>query len=85
MHERNSDSPYASTQDAMSYWVEVETAVGVTLDKDGSIAIVAPFGIDKLFEYTITPNGKSVKRKAFAERLKAKRWLEIWPQLTVDA
>ncbi|WP_280539919.1 nucleotidyltransferase family protein [Chromohalobacter sp. 11-W] len=39
MHERNSDSPYISTEDAMSFWVEVETAVGVRLDErgDGSV------------------------------------------------
>tara|TARA_R100001039_G_scaffold14252_1_gene8039 strand:+ start:2169 stop:2738 length:570 start_codon:yes stop_codon:yes gene_type:complete len=84
MHERNSDSPYASTEDAMSYWVEVETAVGATLNESNDIEIVAPFGIDVLFEYTITLNRKRPKPKVFAQRLQEKRWLEIWPNLAVN-
>ena len=84
MHERNSDSPYASTEDAMSYWVEVETAVGATLNESNDIEIVAPFGIDVLFEYTITLNRKRPKPKVFAQRLKEKRWLEIWPNLVMN-
>lgn len=85
MHERNSDSPYASTEDAMSYWVEVETAVGATLNESDDIEIVAPFGIDVLFEYTITPNPKRPKPEVFAQRLQEKKWLEIWPNLVVNA
>jgi len=85
MHKRNSDRPYASTEDAMSYWVEVETAVGATLNESDDIEIVAPFGIDVLFEYTITPNRKRPKPEVFAQRLQEKRWLEIWPNLVVNA
>lgn len=85
MHERNSDSPYASAKDAMSYWVEVETAVGATLNESDDIEIVAPFGIDVLFEYTITPNPKRPKPEVFAQRLQEKKWLEIWPNLVVNA
>ncbi|ALM52961.1 nucleotidyltransferase family protein [Halomonas huangheensis] len=85
MHKRNDDSPYASTEDAMSYWVEVETAVGATLNASHNIEIVAPFGIDVLFEYTITPNSKRPKPEAFAQRMQEKRWLEIWPRLVVNA
>lgn len=84
MHRRNSDSPYASTEDAMSYWVEVETAVGATLNESKDIEIVAPFGIDVLFEYTITPNPKRPKPEVFAQRVQEKRWLKIWPNLVVN-
>lgn len=85
MHERNSDSPYASTEDAMSYWVEVETAVGATLNESNEIEIVAPFGTDVLFEYTITPDPKRPKPEVFAQRVQEKRWLEVWPNLVVNA
>tara|TARA_R110001583_G_scaffold168044_1_gene320863 strand:+ start:628 stop:1014 length:387 start_codon:yes stop_codon:yes gene_type:complete len=34
MHIRNNDRPYVSTSDSMSYWVEVETAVGATFVKN---------------------------------------------------
>jgi uncharacterized protein len=83
MHKRNSDSPYSSTVDAMSYWVEVETAVGAALGDSGVVRIVAPLGIEPLFQYTITPNMKRLKLSQFARRVSGKRWLEIWPKLTV--
>jgi len=85
MHERNSDSPYISTEDAMSFWVEVETAVGAALDENGEITIVAPFGIERLFDFTITLNPKRPKRTDFEARISSKRWLKIWPKLVVNA
>ncbi len=84
MHTRNSDNLYSSTADAMSYWVEAETAVGATLSAGGEIGVLAPLGIDLLFQYTITPNIKRVKSTQFARRIKEKRWLEIWPKLKVN-
>ncbi|WP_028672469.1 nucleotidyltransferase family protein [Saccharospirillum impatiens] len=84
MHHRNSDSPYTSTADAMSYWVEVETAVGARIDTEGHITIVAPLGIDRLFDYTITPNVKRLKPNAFKQRMHDKNWLKTWPKLAVN-
>jgi len=40
MHKRNHDNPYTSTADAMSYWVEVETAVGASLAEAGGKCLV---------------------------------------------
>ncbi|AQU82742.1 MULTISPECIES: nucleotidyltransferase family protein [unclassified Halomonas] len=85
MHERNMDGPYTSTEDAMSFWVEVETAVGAALDDDGDVLIVAPFGIKPLFDYTITLNPKRPKRTDFEARICSKRWLQTWPRLVVNA
>jgi uncharacterized protein len=84
MHERNGDLPYQSTMDAMSYWVEVETAVGVRLLADGGMEILAPFGLDSLFAKNITPNPKRYKPGDFAGRLSKKNWLWIWPELQVN-
>lgn len=86
MHERNGDVRYGSTLDAMSYWVEQETAVGVRLNRDDGIEIVTAFGLDGLFARRITPNGR--KRNSaieFSARLTRKNWLWIWPDLRVDA
>lgn len=83
MHERNRDCPYTSTEDAMSFWVEVETAVGAALDDDGDVILVAPFGVKTLFGYTITLNPKRPKRMDFEARICAKRWLQTWPRLVV--
>jgi len=73
MHKRNFDNPYTSTSDAMSYWVEVETAVGAALNDSGEIVLVSPFGFESLFKYTITINAKRPKPKAFANRMSSKQ------------
>lgn len=83
MHLRNEDQPYISTFDAMSYWVEIETAVGARLDQAGSIELVAPFGLRSLLEKSITMNSKRPKPSEFARRMSEKNWLGHWPQLRV--
>jgi uncharacterized protein len=84
MHERNGDAPYGSTLDAMRYWVEVETAVGVRLLGDGELEILAPFDLDSLFAKNITPNPRRYKPADFGARLSKKNWLWIWPELQVN-
>lgn len=83
MHQRNNDNPYTSTLDAMSYWVEIETAAGAALSESGEIVLLSPFGFEPLFEYTITLNNKRPKPQEFENRITSKRWLEIWPKLRV--
>ncbi|WP_251358441.1 nucleotidyltransferase family protein [Kangiella sp. TOML190] len=84
MHLRNNDSPYSSTSDAMSYWVEIETAIGVRLHRDQTLEVIAPFGCEALFNYSITINDKRRKPKAFGARVRDKAWLENWPKLVVN-
>ncbi|UYO74719.1 nucleotidyltransferase family protein [Halomonas qinghailakensis] len=85
MHERNRDYPYTSTEDAMSFWVDVETAVGAALGDNGEVIIVAPFGVKPLFDYTVTLNPKRPKRTDFEARVYNKQWLQTWPKLVVNA
>lgn len=84
MHERNRDRPYTSTEDAMSFWVEVETAVGASMADDGEVIIVAPFGVKPLFDLSITLNPKRPKRADFEARICNKQWLQTWPRLVVN-
>ncbi|MDG1858468.1 MAG: nucleotidyltransferase family protein [Emcibacteraceae bacterium] len=82
MHLKNKDMPYQSTSDAMSYWVEVETAIGASV-VNNQIKLMALFGVEPLFNYSITINKKRPKTDAFHNRLASKKWLEIWPKLKV--
>lgn len=84
MHLRNLDASYQSTADAMSYWVEVETAVGAMLTASGELKIVAPFGLALLFDLSITLNPKKLKLSEFQQRIVDKKWLELWPKLKVQ-
>ncbi len=85
MHERNRDNAYTSTSDAMSYWVEIETAVGAKLSTPREIEIIAPFGIARLFGNSITINNKRKKTGDFYARIKQKNWLSKWPELEISA
>jgi hypothetical protein len=68
--------PYLNTLAAMSYWVEIETAVGVQLSVTGELLILAPFGLNRLI-LTITLNDKRPKPADFYARITEKRWLDM--------
>ncbi|WP_145525506.1 nucleotidyltransferase family protein [Yersinia rohdei] len=81
MHLYTGRLPYTSTEDAISYWVEIETAIGARLNDKGEIELVAPFGLDALFAKTITLNPKNGEIDTYNQRVKSKGWLQHWPQL----
>jgi len=83
MHRRNGDEAYRDTQDAMSYWVEVETAIGARLYGAGRLELMAPFGLAPLMAGTVTMNTKRPKPEAFRQRVEGKGWLQRWPNLKV--
>lgn len=82
MHLRNGDRPYESSLDAMSFWPELETAVGVRLSASGELVLGAPFGVPLLWNYSITHNPKRT-RDVFLKRVEEKAWRTTWPKLKV--
>jgi len=84
MHVRNQDSPYIDVEDAMKRWPETATAVGITLTDNGMIEIIAPHGLDDLFQLKVKKSPYYKDKDRFLERVHSKRWLEIWPQLTLQ-
>ncbi len=87
MHERNADDPYLSASDAMRYWPETATAVGVRLDHHGQIEVAAPFGLDDLFALTVRPTQRFVAEKhaVYVDRVRSKNWQATWPNLRIEA
>lgn len=79
MHIRNHHKPYTNASEAMSWWPEQETAVGVKLH-NGELHFVAPFGLARLFNNSITHNRKR-EVQLFEQRIKKKNWLQHWPKL----
>lgn len=84
MHERHEHAPYVSSAEAISHWVEVETAVGARMNAAGQIELNAPLGLEPLFTFTITPNPRHAIASVFAQRISGKGWLERWPKLQVQ-
>jgi hypothetical protein len=83
MHIKPQHSQYTSSTNAMTFWPEQETAIGVSFDKKGCFSFVAPFGLASVFDGRITFNPKG-DEDVFWQRVKQKCWLTIWPQLKIE-
>ena len=73
--------PIADTAEALTRFVAPAFAVGVRLEEDGQITVVAPFGLDDIFAMVIRPNPNRPLAKDW-DRVTA-RALERWPELIV--
>jgi hypothetical protein len=69
------------TDEALARFVAPAFAVGVRLERDDTISIAAPFGLEDVFSLTLRPN---------PDRPRAKGWDKVvtsararWPELTV--
>ncbi|WP_371188839.1 nucleotidyltransferase family protein [Thalassotalea maritima] len=82
MHVRNHHAPYKNTLDALSYWIEKETAVAIRKLSDDKFQCIAAYGFDSLFALQLTYNDKR-PRHFFEKRIATKNWLQIWPKLNV--
>lgn len=82
MHLRHGHAPYQTTLEAMGFWPEQETAIGVALQQDDTLAVVSAFSLASLFAGHITFNRRS-SLAAFKARIAKKNWLRLWPQLQV--
>ncbi len=81
-HKWNNLPPYKSTEDAISQWPETVTAIGVTLDKNNKLKLIAPYGIDDLinFKIRISPKFKG-DSELLKKRMADKKWKEKWPRV----
>jgi uncharacterized protein len=82
MHVRKNLPPHLSTADAMTFWLESVTPVGVRLEADDQLTVVAPLGVDDLLNLRCrpTPYGR-MRRSEYDSRIAAKRWRELWPKV----
>lgn len=70
-----------SSAEMMLYFATKTHAVAARLEPDGIISIHAPFGLDDMFSFRVTPNPALPNRETH-ER-KAVRAKAIWPELTI--
>lgn len=85
-HTFNKGRPQATSScDAISYWTETPTCVGVRLEKDDSITICAPYGLEDLFELRVKPIPLPKRDiKLYEKRKKIKQWDKTWPKLKIS-
>ena len=82
MHVWKDVPQHRDTADSMTYWLETVTAVGVRLEADDSLTVIAPLGVDDLVNMHCrpTPFGR-MRRHEYEARIAAKRWRELWPKV----
>jgi uncharacterized protein len=85
MHLRNHHPPYRDAEHAIAHWIETPTCVGVRLEPDGALTVVAPYGLEANWSLRVSPNPVVPYPAAvFNERVRGKRWPEIWPKLRIE-
>ena len=73
---------HKDTADAMTCWLETVTAVGVRLEADGSLTVIAPVGTEDLLGLRCQPTAFGRARiDEYNERVASKGWRELWPKV----
>ncbi|MSP76579.1 MAG: nucleotidyltransferase family protein [Rhodospirillaceae bacterium] len=74
--------PHRDTAHAMTFWLETVTPIGVRLEADDSLSIIAPLGTDDLLNLRCRPTefGRA-RRSEYETRIARKRWRELWPKV----
>ena len=87
MHQHSPHTaPYTSSRDAMSKYPERCTAIGLRLHADATLEIFAPYGLEDILNFQISPTPHFLENedrmKLYQERLSKKNWQEKWKNLT---
>jgi uncharacterized protein len=75
--------PLASTEEGVATWPEIASCVGVRLEPDGRLRVVAPHGLDDLLGLVHRRNPARVSVEEYERRLASKRIRERWPLVQV--
>ncbi len=82
MHVWKNLPQHKDTADSMIYWLESVTGIGVRLEADDSLSVIAPLGTDDLLGLRCRPTDFGRKRRSeYEERIASKRWRELWPKV----
>jgi hypothetical protein len=73
--------PLTSSAEMLGRYASKTHSVGARLEADDTLTIVAPFGLDDIFSFRVTPNPVLANKKA--HEAKAARAKSMWPEVTV--
>jgi len=75
--------PLVSSSDAIATWPEPATCVAVRLLENNDIMVVAPYGLNDLFNMVLRRNPRRITEEIFLDRLLKKAPLEKWPKTKI--
>jgi hypothetical protein len=81
MHQRNGDTSYSDTFDAVAHWAETATAIAARATH-GRVEVMAPHGIADLLGLIVRPTPAfRHKMHVYRQRVLSKDWPARWPGL----
>ena len=87
IHNPNT-KPYLSSADALAKFPETCTAIGLRLDSNNQLELLAPCGIKDLVSLTIKPAPffmeNTDRMVVYHQRVEKKQWLKKWPELKTE-
>jgi len=75
--------PLRSLEEAVGSWPEYATSVGIRLEADDSITVIAPHGLEDLFACVVRRNPIRVSVDTYRQRVEQKRYAARWPKVQV--
>ncbi|SFU27562.1 nucleotidyltransferase family protein [Pseudoduganella namucuonensis] len=76
-------APLRSLEDAVASWPEFATSVGIKLQEDSEIEVIAPHGLEDLFSMVVRRNPARVSVETYRNRVAEKRYLQRWPRVQI--
>ncbi|MFC3723852.1 nucleotidyltransferase family protein [Neoaquamicrobium sediminum] len=73
---------YLSSEHSVAHFASKTHAVGVRLLDDGRLQLTAPFGLNDIFSFRLTPN--RVLDNRTTHQAKGLRAVTTWPEVTVE-
>lgn len=83
-HFGHAVAPLHSLEEAVASWPEPATAVGVWLDDEDHLHVIAPLGLQDLLGLRVRRNPARVSIATYRERCASKRYAERWPLVRVE-
>ncbi len=75
--------PFQSSAEAIATWPETATCTAVNLLPNNDLIIVAPFGLEDLFNMVLRWNPARVTKERFQQRLEEKQHQKKWPLVQI--
>lgn len=75
--------PLACLEDGLATWPEYATCVGVYMEPDDSLTVIAPHGLADLFEMRVRHNPRRASASTYLHRVQSKQFSQRWPRLSI--
>lgn len=82
MHLKNKHLAYKNCYEAICFWPETATAIAIRLNEKDKIEILAPYGLEDLFNLIVKPT-PYFNKDIYKERIKIKKWEQRWKKLDI--